>query len=227
MKKYLLILLFVLTFIISACSAYDENPDTSIYADLYFDMETLTYTHLEGDILDGLSTPADDFFILYESYYGYAIKADDRPLYEAAISYLTIYQATENISYEALLNYSSKELNDALNGIGINLSIDHIVIFNELKAFSTLLIEEDFKSSISKLDYLRIRLERPLSNVEINALIQLQNAYTTILYDMPTYRLFDQDFQFFIDTLSQLGRTYDEDTLVALELAYNLLLTLK
>ena len=127
------------------------DGNTSIYQDLFFDKDTLTYTnHNYNDIFYDTGNPIDDFFILYESFYQAPLKERDQIAYTTFFNHLINYNTLSKKSYDTLLQYSSTELNDELKTYDISISLNDIVIFNQVKDMIEQIEKTNFPASISK-----------------------------------------------------------------------------
>ena len=81
MKKIILGLIILLT--LTSCAASNFGSDDSIYTDLFFNKESLTYTNNnQKDLLYDTGNPVDDFFILYESFYLTPLSTEEKLTYE-------------------------------------------------------------------------------------------------------------------------------------------------
>ena len=231
MKKIISILILITgLFLLHGCSA--ESPwteEVTIYSDLYYDFDSMTYTQTESnDILYRTGNPFDDFIILYLKTGHEAFTAQEMIAYENLFSLLT--DATENSSLTVgiLLTYSSSELRDLCEQKAIETTLDDIVAFNNIKQ-----IVEDLKTTLTstdliipKITYIEQRLDISLDDTTIEALDITQYTFNE-LFDI------DQSKPFKVYTLDELllqfednGFNLDQETQDQISTAYSYIINL-
>ncbi len=221
MKKRLLVLL-ILLLVLTGCAGY-QPKDGQIQPNLYFSETSLTYTETpRNDIFYQIGNIETDFFILYQVYRGYPLEQSAKDNYHLLLSYLKLYQSLNATSYTEILNYTSKELNDALDSIDVTPSITDVVVFNEIKTFVQELKSNQYSGEISKNLYIELRLGRTLTQDEIASLEVLQYYYQKS-YEFNQQLLFEQSFDSFFETISTLDQSVDDSLKNTLMLSYDLL----
>lgn len=231
MKKIISILILITSlFLFYGCAA--ESPWTegvTIYSDLYFDFDSMTYTQTESnDMLYRTGNPFDDFIILYLKTGHEAFSTQEMIAYENL--FLLLIEATQNnsLSVGTLLTYSSSELRDLFELKDIEITLDDIVAFNNIKQ-----IVEDLKSTLAstdliipKITYIEERLDISLDDTMIEALDTTQYTFNE-LFDI------DQSKPFKAYTLDELllqfednGFNLDQETQDQISTAYPYIINL-
>lgn len=227
MKKYILSCMMILVvFLIIGCSAYDPMTDEiSIYDDLTFSFETLTYTETsERDILYQVGHPSFDFIILYEKTYPDTLNERDQLLYQGLLETLYDLSILSNQTIKETLLLSSSELRALYEVHDQTIGLSDIVIFNNLKSILTdLETSDNINLSISKITYINTRLSISLTNESISALENLQSYHQSFeYYDMSVY-IKNETFDTWLEKLTLLGESPHESDLVLYEAAFNLI----
>ncbi len=140
----------------------------------------MTYTNTEPiDILYKIGNPMDDFSIFYLATEGEQMPVEKSEIVNEILPVLTYLNEESGYSFTSLFNRSSEELNSLAISKSITLTLTQIVAFNEMKLFISEL-QSNISSqaySIGKIDYIELRLDRTLTQEEIDALELLQLYY--------------------------------------------------
>lgn len=227
MKKYILSSMMILVvFLIIGCSAYDPmTEDISIYDDLTFSFETLTYTETsERDILYHIGHPSFDFIMLYEKNNPDILSEADQLLYQGLLETLYDLSILSAQSIRETLLLSSSELRVLYEVYDQSIGLSDIVIFNNIKSILTdLETSNDIDLSLSKISYINMRLSISLTSENISALENLQNYHQSFeYYDMSVY-INDETFDTWLEKLTLIGEAPHESDLVLYEAAFNLI----
>ena len=222
MKKFITLVLLLL--FLTACSAQGPNTQASFYQDLYFSKTTLTYTNLPyKDILFQVGTPLEDFFILYDAFYETPLSEQEKLNYQVFFGRLVEYVLASNVSYGAIIAYSSTELNEALSVYDIQLSLNDVVIFNQLKAMIDEMDQTKYSGSISKTLYLEKRLNLRLTRDAIEALDLLQQYYLEFHMDVTSNYFVSHNISDFFLLIEDQGMTLSDSDKLTLQTAYDII----
>ena len=221
MKKISIVLLLLLLFL-SGCgnmSPYDKGPGI----DLYYSIETLTYTNTRYDhILYQTGKVETDFFILYEQYKNESLTEVEIEKYQTLIGHLLTYQQSSGKSFETILNETSESLITDLSALEITPTIDDIVLFNQIKALIDEMKANDYSGYIDRITYIQTRLNRELTIEEQFAIEYLQDYYSRIASFDTNYLLTDT-FEVFIERITALYGELDNETFNRLEVGFNII----
>ncbi len=226
MKK--LIVLFVsifLLFSIYGCaSEYIDDPDPGLSNVLRFDSNQLIFYVQSGlDVLYGIPNPSDDVIILKTVYFEESLSEDQQNAYRHILEHIETLSEETSVSISDILQYDSQTLNDALEALQLDVTLNDIVIFNELKTLS-----EDWNMIpvMTRFEYIEARLQRTLTMDEESNINYLQYLYIDLRDIDDNYRLFDHTDLFLIETLESYGIRLADDNKDAITNAYELLLQL-
>jgi len=231
MKKIISILILITgLFLLHGCAS--ESPwteEVSIYADLYFDFDSMTYTQTESnDILYRTGNSFDDFFILYLETGHEAFTIQEMIAYENLFKLLI--EATDNnsLTVGTLLTYSSSELRDLFELKDIETTLDDIVAFNNIKQ-----IVEDLKTTltseyltIQKVTYIEQRLDQSLDSQTIEDLETLQLTFIE-LFDIDNSKPFKAyTLEELLQSFENYGFNLEQSTIDQITRAYPLIINL-
>lgn len=221
MKKIILSLLVLLS--LSSCSGANYDGPNSLYGQLNYDKESLTYTnHVLTDILYQTGNLTEDFFILYESYYKKPLSTDDKTTYSLFfIKYKDIVFKL-NANNDSVLDFSSSEFNEAIQSENMDASLDDIVIFNQIKNLINQIQVDNFNTSIETFTYIKKRLDMNLDQSDFSALELLNHYYKQSGTHINNYFL-TNDINDFVILLKQRGIVIETDEIETLNRAYELI----
>lgn len=227
-------LFLLLLFYVIGCSSANPTTlnETSIYDPLTFNFSSMTYTNTSySDVLFGIGNPMDDFSILYKVSQGTEMPQEDYVVVEEILPVLADIKKESNYSFTYLMTMSSEDLNSLALENTIILTLTEIVAFNEMKTIledlKSSLVTEDY--SISKITYLELRVDRELTNEEVEALILIQKYFPKTAIATTTTTTSESVFYYnaYSGVSSELmditPAPPTEEELVKMEIAYNLL----
>ena len=222
----LTIIFMITTFILFGCSAMDQEPMMSepyIYGDMVFDYETMIFNTLyESDILYNTGYVNEDFIILHLSIEQETISADQINIYRELLNKLNLVSSTIHEPIGELFNYTSTQIKSTLEDNDIEVTLNDIVTFNEIKQLLMHYKEQSTMPSVKKIDYLSFILDVNLTVEELENLDFLQEEYLD-LYDTQNIDIKQMSFDDLMLALETLGKTYSEDQIASLNLAYDTL----
>lgn len=224
MKKIITLLSFLFMMFLWGCS---EQPEYTTLVDfeeqIQYDFTTVKFNRIDrDDLMNYLIDEASDLeFMLLEA----TNQNQNETLGESlngVIDTLSFLSKRANVSFGDLLNYSASELNTLATESDVSLTVDDIVGFYDLVQ---VLSELDATISISKVDYVELKLGRDLTSTEITALTDLQYAYSTLRW----YRDFDITEKTFLEIVDDLdGINYEatQSDYDSMEIGYDLLMSI-
>jgi hypothetical protein len=215
-----------MVFLLFGCAMEDiPLSEASIYSNLTYDYDTLTFTEtLPLDILYQSGDPLDDFIILYKVYYGTSMTSEEVIAYESLFEKLNYVTAYSSITYGQLTSYSTEQLSVVLEGYSIELTLNDVIIFNDLKTtLHEIRGSDEIDISIGKIAYIEQRLSVSLSENDIFHLDLLQSYYAEIRQSNDSFLLRDYSFEDFITHYESSGRVISEDTKNKLFSAYTII----
>ncbi len=227
-KSILFIMMLFLSFMIYACSAGDQSPNTdevTFGMPFTYSFTTMTYANNNNfDIFYGLGDPYEDFVILYESYNSIKLTEQEASIYEHIIDNLASLSSSSGRSIGYYLStYTSTDLKNDFDSYEITMTIDDIVAFNNLKSFKeTVEGTSRFLSYIEKPLYIELRFGVVLTDEELSDLDYLQYHFNQLMYHA-SVSLLDDSFEDIISIASDLGYTFTEEQLAQLESGYNII----
>ena len=223
MKKILLFIvsLFVVFSIYGCSSGYEPTDFPLVTSSIYFNFNQMTFAiGNDRDILYGLENPSDDFIILKEHVLNETLSDTEKQAYKHLINHIVTLSENTSTTIRTILTYDSTTFKDALEALQLEVSLDDIVIFNEIKSLQS----EDISSTyISKINYLNQRLQTTLSTDDINHLEDLQTVYLEMKDLDESYQLFEHPLQDMIDLLETYGITYSTEEVTSFSAAYDIL----
>lgn len=181
-KLSLLLMSLAMIFLLMSCAMEDitlSEPD--MYGNLTYSFNTLTFTETsQSDILYKTGNPLDDYLILCHNY-GIYFDETNVTIYEALFTKLMNLSELSFVSLGDIFTYSTEELQTILNGYSIELSLNDVVIFNDIKSTLNTMKESDQTYLvISKLTYFEQRFSIPLNEDSIANLNLLQEYFLVI-----------------------------------------------
>lgn len=182
MKKYLTLGLILLSlFTLFGCAAGDRFEETTIQGSLYFDGNTMTFTHTDPeDILYQTGNPSDDFVILYRLLEDNPTEAD-LIRYQNFMERLYTISIADSITMRTLFLKTSSELKTLFESKGLTLTLNDIVLFNSIKTQIESFESKGTSPRIGKINYINQRRGIDLTQDEINALALMQDYYLSYL----------------------------------------------
>lgn len=231
MKKLkLIMILFGLLMITMSCSSQDPfDDDLSIYGNLRYDWLSMTFTQNNSfDILYQAGNPFDDFVILHQEVTQKTLLLSDMNSMRDLFDVLTELSNKSDEDIGIILLYTSSVLKQAMDSHMIVLTIDHIVVFNQLKVMIDEIKDESDDSNfyISKMKYIEKRRMISLSFDEIEALDLLQENYASLLDIDSSIRIYEQSFDQLMLIFEENLYVIDEETKLILENAYQIIMSL-
>lgn len=228
MKRWIVIVTIILIGLLSACSS-EMNPNfeptnISFNEDLFFSWNTMTFTDLtEYDILDQVGTPTEDYFIAYNNSGSNDLSENQLNAYRSTIALIVLLDQTTDFDIANLIEYSSAEFAEYLTEEDLSFSAI------ELLTFTALQDQMEHRTlryvSLTKRDYIENRLERALTEEEVDALHDLQQLYAELKASHSTnYQITQDTFQQFLEALEgALNITLTVDEQANLEVAFDII----
>ena len=231
MKKSILFILsiWMLFFVYGCSAAHDGVVVTNIYDNLYFDLYDFTFTVDESDdIFYPLHDPLNDFILLKQhiSDESDSLTNDEVLLYQHLLGHMIEISEKTDDHLVNLFSHDSTEINTIMTGLGLTVTLDDIVIYNELKLFVETALAENQSYWISKISYIQLKLSISLSSTEVEDLALLQQAYTEIHARTGTFDLYEQTADDMLSLLASYGYSYSEDEATSIQNAYLIILQL-
>lgn len=228
MKKILFVIsLFALMFLFgcSASMEYTTTVSEGTNDIIQYDFNNFRFSNLnESSLLYHISDEAIDLSLMLEKAYdnGYGstdvlLESDNGVIYT-----LVDISIASGTSLKSIVKYSASELNTVALANDISLTVDDVVGFVDLAS-----ILEDVPNSIylSGKDYLELRLDRDLIQVEELGVNDFQEAYT-LLENNSLYDFSEKTFLEIIDDLDSIGVVYTQTELDSIEIGYDLIMSL-
>jgi len=132
-----------------------------------------------------------------------------------------VYLITEgtSVSYQELFDSSSQEFNSYAVAAGVELTIDDIVSFNDLK----LKLVGAGVVFISKRNFIEFKLGESLTNEQISGYDLLQEVYLDLLNNYGAYDLQEVSYEELLSDIEIVGISVSEDDLEILETGFDLI----
>jgi hypothetical protein len=132
-----------------------------------------------------------------------------------------VYLITEgtSVSYQELFDLSSQEFNSYAEAAGVELTIDDIVSFNDLK----LKLVGAGVVFISKRNFIEFKLGESLTNEQISGYDLLQEVYLDLLNNYGAYDLQEVSYEELLSDMETVGISVSEDDLEILETGFDLI----
>jgi len=228
MKKLILTVIMIITiFIIVGCSAMEEEPymdEPYIYGNMLFDYETMTFnTTYESDILYKTGNVKEDFIILHQNLNQEVLSDESIVIYHDLFDKLISLSDIIDEPIGRLFDYSSTQIKTALEDHLIDVSLNDIVTFNEIKQLLSSYKEQSSRPSVRKPDYLTVILDENLTNEDLEDLGFLQEEYLELYANREGIDIKEMSFEDLMSAFESLGKTYSEDQITSLSLAYDVL----
>ena len=223
MKKLILVLLaIVVLFTLYGCAS-EQQPqgEPDIEGVMFFDFDHLTF-HIDSDwdLLYDLPHMSEDLLILRSYVLDRALTDNEINSYKHLLESIDFYTTSTSVLIKTVLSYDAATFKDALESVQRDVTLDDIVVFNELKVFIS---EFNESPAMYKIDYLNRRLDSPLSASDISALSELQYAYVELKDIDESYRLFDHPLSSMIEALESYGWSFTPSHVDTLTRAYDLI----
>jgi hypothetical protein len=210
-----------------SCSAMDEEPymdEPYIYGNMLFDYETMTFnTTYESDILYDTGNAKEDFIILHQNFNQEVLSDESIVIYHDLFDKLISLSDTTHEPIGRLFDYSSTQIKTALEDHLIDVNLNDIVTFNEIKQLLSSYKEQSSRPSIRKPDYLSFILDKNLTTEDLEDLGFLQEAYLELYANKGYINIKEMSFEDLVSAFESIGKTYSEDQTTSLGLAYDML----
>ena len=228
MKKIRLIVMFIVAvFMMIGCSAMDQEPyvdEPYIYGNMYYDYVTMKFnTPHEADLLYDIGDVKEDFIILHLQMNQIALSDEQVQNYEILLDKLITLSDLINESMGRLFNYSSTQIKSSLEDHLIEVTLNDIVTFNEIKQLIDSYQEQSSRPSIRKVDYLSSILDMSLTTEDLEHLDFLQEEYLELYINRENIDIKTMSFEDLLSAFESLGKTYSESQITSLNLAYDTL----
>lgn len=122
-----------------------------------------------------------------------------------------------------LFNYSSTQIKSSLEDHLIEVTLNDIVTFNEIKQLIDSYQEQSSRPSIRKVDYLSSILDISLTTEDLEHLDFLQEEYLELYINRENIDIKAMSFEDLLSAFESLGKTYSESQITSLNLAYDTL----
>lgn len=228
MKRYLIFLLLLLTSLLSACGAQEEEPSfvksLELSKMMIYDYETGSFNKSDSDeYLYGVHSYQKEFYTLYDT--AKSLGYIDKDLTEnERTAYNNFFVKLENMSLHTttIFTMESNDLRALFEANNEEIEAIDIFTFNSIKnVFDTL---NGKQISITNRDFLEMIYERDLTSIEINSLEYFYNIMNEYYYQTNEVFQLEDTLQ---DTLNNLesfeGKTKAEDERIKIETAYNIM----
>ncbi len=228
MKKIrLIVMLIIAVFMMIGCSAMDQEPyvdEPYIYGNMYYDYVTMKFnTPHEADLLYDIGDVKEDFIILHLQMNQIALSDEQVQNYEILLDKLITLSDLINESMGRLFNYSSTQIKSSLEDHLIEVTLNDIVTFNEIKQLIDSYQEQSSRPSIRKVDYLSSILDISLTTEDLEHLDFLQEEYLELYINRENIDIKTMSFEDLLSAFESLGKTYSESQITSLNLAYDTL----
>jgi hypothetical protein len=97
------------------------------------------------------------------------------------------------------------------------------VTFNEIKQLLSSYKEQSSRPSVRKPDYLSVILDENLTNEDLEDLGFLQEEYLELYANREDINIKEMSFEDLMSAFESIGKTYSEDQITSLGLAYDML----
>ncbi|AUD63849.1 hypothetical protein BK010_09700 [Tenericutes bacterium MO-XQ] len=226
-KLYLIIILIITVFVMVGCSAMEEEPYNDlphVYGNLYYDYETMTYNSIHSsDIFYNIGDVKEDFIILHQEMEGISYTSNEIDVYHAFFDKLLLLADATGQSVGVIMNYNSSDFKTALETHSIEVTLNDVVTFNDVKSALETYKSQNNNPSIRKIDYISYILDQELTNEDRDHLQFLQDEYLELVDRNIVLDLKTISYENLILSLESTGKTYTEIQLVSLKSAYDLL----
>ncbi len=221
-RRLLVVALFSL---LAGCSAPQQEQNVEFKDPLTYSFDTLRfYSSSSSDIMSLIADDERDLNVALEV-------AVDRSMIEtlpfgidATISLLDQMSRVANVSLKTLMSSSSAEFLQVATANQINLSIDDIVGFNDLKAVIEIL---SGSIGIPKARLIEDRLGRELTSEEEQGFALFQEYYNLLFWADRETQLLNGSRESFRLALDELDQPPSASELIAILEAFDLYVTLR
>jgi hypothetical protein len=221
MKKIFIGLSMILMILLIGCSsAAPMEYQTSIH-----DVFSYSYTKGEfnnkdeSDIIKYLIDYSTDRVLMMEFAVEEELISDFTETERSLIEKVYLITEGTSVSYQELFDSSSQEFNAYAVAAGVELTIDDIVSFNDLK----LKLVEAGVVFISKRNFIEFKLGESLTSEQISGYDLLQELYLDLLNNYGSYDLRDKSYEAMISDMDNAGLTVAEADLAILEAGFELI----
>lgn len=234
MKRIQLLLVLLVFGLLSACGAMAEEEPEPIYVEapllqdrLGFDWATMTYSKsLESiDILRNSGTITEDYWLMREIA-GYE---DLTPVQQGAYNETLLVLDSldqsmvfdlDDIVVTTLSDLNDYAASDELIEITPTIAFTYIALQSEVES-----LQSEGSFSITRLEYLEIRLDRSLTSDEVNAVNLLQYNIVLIYVELSrTYTVSTESFDGLITLIeTATGEIIEQDTIDDLQIGYDII----
>jgi hypothetical protein len=215
------LLVFVLFLLLIGCSEQQYEQPVEFSEPLTYSFESLRYMK---------SSSQDIIFMITDNELDLKLalrQAQDQLLIESLpasvddiIVLLDQISEAAGVSLKTIMAYSSSELLTVATAHAVDLAIDDIVGFNDLKA---ILDQLGGSIRIDKVDFIESRLERELSEDELQGFDLLQEFVNSIIYNNRQFSLLSTDSEALRLELETLYTPPSEDEILLILDAFAIL----
>lgn len=229
MKRLLIVLTIIVFGLLSACADMDMDPmddpiDISFDDKVYFSWNTMTFTDLsEYDILHQVGTPEIDYFIAYQNSGQEDLSDNQLDAYRRTIQSIVTLDQTTSFTISNLTVYTSGEFASYLEDNDLDVSAIELLTF---AALQEQVEEREFRTvNLTKKEYIELRLERALTQEEVNGMNLLQELYIQLkAVHHSNFMISSGTFDQFLEEVDQeLGTVFTIEEQTALEDAFAIL----
>lgn len=224
MKK-LFVLSLIILMIFVGCSSSTMMENLSIYDNTTYSYEDLSFIDKnQDDVLYYIYNDFQDFLVMVEVAKTKDLISDIPSDLEMIVNTLSVLSEKSGESFRSLVEKTSAELNTLAINNSLSLTVDDIVGFNNLKTF---LLSLTGRTTISKITYIELLLDRELSNEEKSGLNLLQDEYINIRRNDYYFSLTDLDYPGFELVLIDNNPEISDTNLDLIEIGYSVFLELR
>lgn len=224
MKKIWLFLMFlILAVTIISCAAYEDIPyEISIYDQLEYDTNSLSFTNIDpSDLLYQVGNVYDDFIILHQEVLNQPLDESKQTAYLHLLNNVEALSILSDLSIKVIISYTSSELKNAFEQYDLDVTLDDIVTFNEIKSILLDLESTDEKALfIRKIDYINFMNNMTLTTEKINHLQFLQEKYSELKSYDHTFDIKSNTFEDFLSVMENMSYSFTEIEIENLNQAY-------
>jgi hypothetical protein len=191
---------------------------------MIYDYETMTFnTTYESDILYNTGNAKEDFIILHQNLNQEVLSDESIVIYHDLFDKLISLSDIIDEPIGRLFDYSSTQIKTALEDHLIDVNLNDIVTFNEIKQLLSSYKEQSSRPSVRKPDYLSVILDENLTNEDLEDLGFLQEEYLELYANREDINIKEMSFEDLMSAFESIGKTYSEDQITSLGLAYDML----
>jgi hypothetical protein len=227
--KIIFILMGLISILIGCASREPYEETLSIHSHLSYDWNLMTFTNTSSkDILYQAGNSYDDFIILHQEISLESLSINQKIALRNLFDQLDELSLQSNVKLGEILSYSSIELKQAMDTHEMTLTLDHVIVFNQLKSDIDLLkqIMESNTFHLSKVNYIEKRLSVTLSDEDIEGLVLLQSVYEELVNIQSDIRIYEKSFHELIVLFESIGYIANQEDVVVLENAYQKIMSL-